>query len=92
MTHTIYTNGALTAHVVDPHGGRIVGAQSMPRVTYTLRYRQPLRTPMVVGTASYEPELGYAVLPGQWALTTDIKLSDCRSLSTPPLLFEITHA
>jgi hypothetical protein len=90
---TVHTNGGLTADVVDPSNGRIVGgfvgSQSMPLVEFPLRYQRPVRIPLLVGTASYEPALGYTVPPGQWALTVDIRLSDRRALITPPLPFVV---
>jgi hypothetical protein len=93
---SVQTNGTLTAEVVDPSDGRIVGgfvgAQSMPLVEFPLRYQRPVRIPLLVGTASYEPALGYTVPPGQWALTVDIRLSDRRTLSTPSMPFVVTEA
>jgi hypothetical protein len=86
---TVHTNGGLTADIVDPSNGRIVGgfvgSQSMPLVEFPLRYQRSVRIPLLVGTASYEPALGYTVPPGQWALTVEVRLTDRRTLVTPPL-------
>ena len=48
------------------------------------------RIPLLVGTASYDPHLGYALPPGTWTLRCPLSLSDRRSLTTPPLPFTIT--
>ena len=90
----VKTNGGLTAHVVDPSNGRIVGgfsgSQTMPLVEFALRYRRPVRIPLLVGTTSFEPALGYTLPAGRCALTAEVSLSDRRILTTRPLLFDIT--
>lgn len=69
------TNGNLTAAIVDPDTGAKVGgyagAQHMPLVVFTVEPTKTVRIPLLVGTASYDPNLGYTVPPGTWQLTAD---------------------
>jgi hypothetical protein len=90
----IETNGHLTATIVDPDTGVSVGgyagAQRLPLVTFTAAPATTLRIPLLVGTASYRPALGYTVPPGAWCLSAPIRLADGRHLTTPPLAVTIT--
>jgi hypothetical protein len=85
----IETNGHLTATIVDPDTGVSVGgyagAKRLPLVTFTAAPATTVRIPLLVGTASYRPALGYTVPPGTWWLTAPIRLADGRHLTTPPL-------
>ena len=90
----IRTNGHLTARVVDDTGavvGGYSGAERQPLVIFTAEPAQTARLPLLVGTASFKPELGYGVPPGTWHLTASMDLSDGRHLTTPPLELTITH-
>jgi hypothetical protein len=63
----VATNGSLTA-VVDPKAGQVVGgfaeAQHMPLIMFRVAPGAAERTPLLIGTASFRPELGYTVPPG----------------------------
>jgi hypothetical protein len=48
--------------------GRYVGPQNAPRVGFPIEPHQRTRIPVLIGTASVVPELGYAVPPGRWGL------------------------
>lgn len=89
----VATNGQLTAILVDASGqpvGSYVGAQQMPLVIFTARPSQTVRIPLLVGTASVTPALGYAVPPGMWHLYALLDLADGRQVRTPALELTIT--
>jgi hypothetical protein len=90
----VETNGCLTAQVVDPATGVVVGGyagfQVTPLVTFHAAPGDTVRVPLVVGTASQDQTLGYAVPPGRWALVAIMSLADGRRLKTPLLEFVIT--
>ena len=74
----IATNGAVTASVVDPGSGEVVGgfsgAQFLPLVTFRVPPAGTERIPLLIGTASFLPRLGYAVPPGTWGLQATLDL------------------
>lgn len=91
---SVHTNGHLTATIVDDSGaavGGYTGAQHQPLVIFTAAPSETIRIPVLVGTASYSPELGYALPPGTWHLTAPMNLADGRHLVTPPLELTITR-
>jgi hypothetical protein len=92
---TVLTNGQVTAVIVDldagtPIGG-FAGAQRMPLIRFSAGPRESVRIPVVIGTASFTPELGYVVPPGQWGLRVKLHLhigdgeSTRRTTETLPL-------
>jgi len=91
----IATNGQLTADVVDLEAGRHVGgftgAQILPLVMFRVTPGTTQRIPLLVGTASFVPALGYAIPPGQWALRVTLKMVERRSCRTPPFPFSVTN-
>lgn len=90
----VHTNGNLTATVVDDTGaavGGYAGAQQVPLVIFAAGPSDTVRIPLLVGTASYISELGYAIPPGTWHLTAPMDLADGRRLVTPALELTITH-
>ena len=73
----LISNGKLASAVTDTSGrvvGRFVGPQSMPRVGFEIGPGQSRTVPVLVGTASLAPELGYAVPLGTWALAVELQL------------------
>ena len=74
----IRTNGMVTATIVDPTTHRTVGgfagAQTLALVTFVVAPGSETRLPLLVGTASLDPNLGYAVPPGAWAYTVELEL------------------
>jgi hypothetical protein len=66
------TNGQITGTVVHPDTGQRVGcyegAQSMPLVRFDVPPGSTNDIPLLIGTASTKPELGWAVPPGPWAV------------------------
>lgn len=90
---TVSSNGALTAVVLDPADGRVVGgfsgAQTMRLVTAFVPAGGTTTVPLLIGTASVDPALGYAVPPGDWAVRAPIVVSGQR-LTTPVFPLTIT--
>jgi hypothetical protein len=80
----IATNGNLTAGGVDPQTGQVVGgfagAQTMPLIMFPVAPGNTERIPLVIGTASFRPDLGYAVPPGSWGI--EVPLTVQRDLET----------
>jgi hypothetical protein len=68
----IATNGQVTAVVVDPSTGEVVGgfagAQRLPLIVFEIAPGQTEPIPLLTGTASFTPRLGYAVPPGEWGI------------------------
>jgi hypothetical protein len=92
------TNGQLTTAVVDPATGEVVGgfagAQALPLITYRVAPGQTERIPLLTGTASFTPRLGYAVPPGSWGIQATLSLGkdprDAPQRRTPVLPLTIT--
>lgn len=83
------TNSHVTAVIIDPRSGDIIGGynggQILPLVVFHVRAGKTVRIPLLVGTASYEPRLGYAIPAGTWQLVAPLELSDGRLLASAPL-------
>jgi hypothetical protein len=78
--------GHLTAVVVDPHTGQVAGGfsgvQARDAVPYRVAAGATERIPLLIGTDSFTPELGYILPPGSWGLQIPLTLS--RDLGTRP--------
>jgi hypothetical protein len=88
---SVSNNGHLTAVVVDPRDDRVVGGytgmRNLPRVTRFIVPGATRRIPLLVGTASFDPALGYAVPPGNWAIRARIVIGrDAMTTPTLPLI------
>jgi hypothetical protein len=94
----IATNGQVTATVVDPHTGEVVGGyagfQILPLIIFRVAPGQAERVPLLIGTASFTPRLGYTVPPGSWGIQVTLTLGpppgDSRRGRTPVLPLTIT--
>ena len=90
----IETNGAVTAQVVDPRTAETVGGytgyQTAPLVRFVVDPGGTTVVPMLVGTGSRSPELGYAIPAGEWAVRVDLTLEDGRRVRAPMLPITIT--
>jgi hypothetical protein len=88
------TTGELIADVVDPATGRVVGgypgAVRLMLHTYTVPPAATERIPLLVGTASLVPQLGYAVPPGHWGAQATLDPAAGQPVRTPPLPITIT--
>jgi hypothetical protein len=85
---TILTSGYVATVVLDPSTGAVVGGSTKSShlvvVQFTARPGDTIRAPLFVGTESFDPRLGYAVPPGQWAVIALLDLNDGgRATSTP---------
>lgn len=85
----VMTNGQVTARVVDPETRQAIGgysgAQTMPLVRFHAPAGDSVEIPLLVGTASRDPGLGYAVPPGRWAIEVTLGLEDRGSFRMPML-------
>jgi hypothetical protein len=74
------TNGNVTAQVMDPSSRAVVGgyagAQRMPLVIFRADPGESIAVPLLVGTASIDSTLGYAVPAGLWAMEADLDFGD----------------
>ncbi len=84
-----HNNGRVTARVIDPETMEIIGgfsgAQTMPRVRFGAAAGESVEIPLLVGTASVVPRLGYAVPSGRWAIQAILGLGDDGMFRTPPI-------
>ena len=84
---SVATNGHLTADIVDPATGEIVGGyagmQQMPGIMFTAGPGGSTRIPLLINTASSTPRLGYAVPPGHWGLQVTLDLGGWGSPGSP---------
>jgi hypothetical protein len=74
----IATNGNVTAVVLDPQTHEVVGgfagAQTMPLIMFRVAPGNTERIPLLIGTASFRTDLGYAVPPGSWGIHVPLDL------------------
>ncbi len=84
-----HNNGWVTARLIDPETMKTVGgfsgAQTLPRVRFCAAPGESVEIPLLVGTASIIPRLGYAVPPGRWAIQATLGLGDSGVFRTPAL-------
>jgi hypothetical protein len=75
----IATNGMVTASVVDPGTGEVVGGfagwQTLPLVMFRDPPGGTERIPLLIGTASSVERLGYTVPPGDWGVQATLKFA-----------------
>jgi hypothetical protein len=94
-TEVISASRSLVADLIDPVTGQIVGGYVGPTtLELIIRAVAPGVTtdvPVLVGTTSIRPELGYAVPPGEWAATVTLGLAE-QTVSTPPLPITVTDS
>lgn len=86
------TNGSLQSRVLDTSGtpvGCADGAQTAPGVSFPIEPGERVQVPVVIGTASFEPALGYAIPPGSW--TVEIHLPTAGQLAFAHLPLTITE-
>jgi hypothetical protein len=76
----VETNGQVTARVMDSETGRCIGgftgSQNMPLVPFRALPHDSVEIPVLIGTASFVPELGYALPPGEWWIEVILKITD----------------
>lgn len=82
----LLTAGDLPSAVTDTTGravGRYVGPHNLPRIGFPIEPHQSRPVPVLIGTASLVPDLGYAVPPGRWALRISLHTDAGFYLSAP---------
>jgi hypothetical protein len=83
----VHTNGRLTAMVLDPKTNETVGgyagAQTMPLVLFRAPRGGSVDIPLLLGTASMTPRLGYSVPAGRWAIEITLDLGTKGAFRTP---------
>jgi hypothetical protein len=88
-----HTNGQITAPVVDPGTNEVAGgysgAQTLPLIRFCARAGGSVEIPLLIGTASTLPRLGYAVPPGRWAIEITLGLGDRGAFRAPPIPLEV---
>jgi hypothetical protein len=89
----VRTNGQVTAAVIDPSTDEIVGgfagAQRLPLVVFRIVPGGTETIPLLGGTASTVPRLGYAVPPGAWAIEATLPLAGDGPRRTAPLAITV---
>ena len=93
----VATNGAVTAVVVDPETEQVVGgfagAQTLPLIVFAVAPGATERIPLLIGTASFDPGLGYTVPAGHWGVEATLTLGwnpDSPRRRTPVLPLTVT--
>lgn len=82
----LLTGGDLTSAVTDSSGtvvGRYVGPHTAARVGFAIEPHQSRPVPVLIGTASMVPDLGYAVPPGQWRLVIALQTAKGNMVAAP---------
>lgn len=83
------TNGGLCPTVVDPVTAQPVGgyegALTLMLKIFTIAPGDSCEIPVLVGTASLRPDLGWAVPPGRWALAFGLLVGDVHCVRLLPL-------
>ena len=89
----VRTNGQVTAAVIDPGTDEVVGgfagAQRLPLVLMRIVPGAGATIPLLGGTASTVPRLGYAIPPGAWAIEATLELAGHGRRRTPPLAMSV---
>jgi hypothetical protein len=94
----IATNGQVTAVIVDLATDEVVGGfagfQNLPLIIFRVAPAQNRRIPLLIGTASFTPRLGYAVPAGSWGIQATVTIGpdprDSPRRRTPVLPLTIT--
>ncbi|WP_427894616.1 hypothetical protein ACQHIV_14705 [Kribbella sp. GL6] len=72
----LITGGELASVVTDGSGrvvGEFAGPHPLVRVGFAVGAGESRPVPLLVGTASLVPELGYAVPPGEWRVVVSVQ-------------------
>ncbi|MGH2719381.1 MAG: hypothetical protein ACRDJU_12495 [Actinomycetota bacterium] len=64
--------------------------QTLPLIYFRAGSGETVAVPLLVGTASFDATLGYAVPPGRWAMDVVVDLGDRGRFRTPPLPVVVT--
>jgi hypothetical protein len=90
---TIMTNGNITARIVDPKTGDVVGAYEFAQTAMGRPFRVPphgsVDVPLLVGSASTKARLGYSVPPGHWSIDVSLNLVGRGTFRSPLLSIDV---
>ena len=90
----VRSTGQVLGHVVDPGTDEVIGSYDGPMKMPLVRSRIPRggsgEIPLLIGTASPVPRLGYATPPGRWAVEVLLALEDRGGVRAPLLPFTVT--
>ena len=91
-TEPIEAHQPLIADVVEPRSGEVVGAYtgaiSLALIVVAVPPGSSAQVPVLVGTDSLRPALGYAVPAGRWGVRTVLRQGG-RPVRTPPLVLDV---
>jgi hypothetical protein len=59
--------------------------QTVPGIRLAIARDETVSVPLLVGTASYRRELGFAIPAGKWAIEANVKVKDVGERRTPLL-------
>jgi len=81
--------GHLTAVIVDPETETVVGGSTAPvpasLVVFGVPPNEERDVPLLVGTESFLPELGYSIPAGAWRLAAVLRIASDPAVRTPYL-------
>jgi hypothetical protein len=93
----VATNGQVTAVVVDPQTEQVIGGSTLPQlligVEFLVAAGETKKIPLLIGTESFVPALGYTVPAGRWGVEATLTLGrapDSPRRRTPVLPLTIT--
>lgn len=89
----VHTNGQLTAWVLDlttnETVGGFAGAQTLPLIRFAAPAGGSVEIPLLIGTASIAPRLGYPVPAGRWAIEMTLGLGARGAFRTAPIPLDV---
>jgi hypothetical protein len=84
----------VVAQVIDPETHRVIGAFAGALAAVRINYRvEPGKTvsiPILLGTASLDSRLGYAIPPGRWPIQVTFYVENQERYRTPTVLITVT--
>ena len=90
---TLTTNGAITGRIVDPitaRGSAGMLGQATPLFRFSVPRGEVVSVPLLLGTASFRRDLGFAVPPGTWSIDAVVNVEGVGERRTPRLPIVIT--
>ncbi|HEX3565676.1 MAG TPA: hypothetical protein VHU17_09900 [Acidimicrobiales bacterium] len=80
--------------VIDPVTDRVVGLfagmQAAMRINYRVEPGKTVSIPILLGTASLDPQLGYSIPPGRWPMQVTFYVENQERYRTPTILMTVT--
>jgi hypothetical protein len=80
--------------IIDPETDRVIGAftgvQAMILILFRVEPGMTMSVPILLGTASLDPQLGYAIPPGRWPMQVTFYVENQERFRTPPIFITVT--